>query len=272
VSVPAVLSGRLVCDAVSVAFERPGGGVVYALRGVSLTIEPGEYVVVIGANGAGKSTLVNVACGHVAPTRGRVTLDGAAIAALSDFERSKAISRVYQDPAVGVCGDLSIEENMALGLTKGRRRSFIRPATSKVRVAESATLLAQYRRGLEERMTQQTSTLSGGQRQLIALAMATARPPHLLLLDEHTSALDPSIGLAVMERTDELVRETSLTTLMVTHNMRHAARYGDRLLIMANGRIVRDVNGADKRDLDEDGLVELFRSSVADQLTDRMLG
>jgi putative ABC transport system ATP-binding protein len=263
--------GRLVCENVVVRYERPGAGAVHALRGVSVVLAPGEYAVVIGANGAGKSTLVNAVCGDVAPTSGKVTLDETRMVDLSDFKRSQAISRVHQDPAAGVCGELTIEENMALGLTKGKRRSIIRPARRKSRLAAAREILAHYGRGLEGRLSQPANTLSGGQRQLVALSMAMAHAPRLLLLDEHTSALDPAIGLTVMQRTDELIRETGITTLMVTHNMRHAARYGDRLLIMANGQIVCDVHGRDKHDLGEDGLIELFRSSVADQVTDRLL-
>lgn len=259
-------------DAVSVEYQMAGGRSVRALDGVDLHVAHSEYVVVVGANGAGKSTLVNLVAGTVQPTVGTVTIGGASILGMSFQERSQVVARVFQDPNLGVFGDLSIVDNLLIGMMKGRSKSPFRRARTKSRRTRAAGLLAEYGRGLEAKLDQPANTLSGGQRQLVALTMAVANPPKVLLLDEHTSALDPDIGAVVMERTDDLVRQHNLTTVMVTHNMRQAARYGDRLIIMSRGRIVDELSGDEKRQLGEDGLVERFRSALADEVTDRMLG
>lgn len=264
--------GHLNLSGVSVRFVRPGTGYFHALRDIDLDAAPGEYITIIGSNGAGKSTLLNVIAGVVRPWKGSVQLDGRSIASFSEAQLSRKMSRVHQDPQLGVCGDLSISENMMLGLLKGRRKSIFRSALRPGRVTEAKEILARYGRGLEDRLDVLAEGFSGGQRQLTALAMATANQPELLLLDEHTSALDPEIGRVVMERTDELIRETGTTTLMITHNMRYAAQYGDRLLMMSNGRIVKDVSAEEKAALGEEGLIEVFREVAAEEVTDRMLG
>lgn len=257
---------------VSVDYPMPGGGVVRALDGVDLQVARSEYVVVVGANGAGKSTLINVIAGAVSPTTGSAEIGGEDLRSMSFERRAQVISRVFQDPAHGVFGELSLEDNLILGMMKGSRKSPFRWARTKNRQQQARKLLAEYGRGLEGMVDQTADTLSGGQRQLVALAMAVARTPRVLLLDEHTSALDPDIGQVVLERTDSLIREHELTTVMITHNMRQAARHGDRLLIMSRGRIVDDIRGAEKQSLGEDGLVERFRETIAGEVTDRMLG
>lgn len=259
-------------EGVYVEYPMPGGSSVRALDGVDLNVTHSEYVVVVGANGAGKSTLVNLVAGTVQPSVGSVTIGGANVFEMSFQERSRVVARVFQDPNLGVFGELTIVDNLLIGMMKGRPKSPFRRARNKSRRIRATELLAEYGRGLEARLDQPANTLSGGQRQLVALTMAIANPPKVLLLDEHTSALDPDIGAAVMERTDDLVRQHGLTTVMVTHNMRQAAKYGDRLIIMSRGKIVDEVSGDEKRQLGEDGLVDRFRSALAGEVTDRMLG
>lgn len=255
-----------------VEFPIAGGGAVRALDGVSLEVAESEYVVVVGANGAGKSTLINAIAGALSPSQGSVEVEGEKISAMSFRRRSQVIARVYQDPTHGVFGELSLQDNLILGMMKGRDKSPFRFARTKQRREAARALLAEYGRGLEDKVDQLAETLSGGQRQLVALSMAVAQTPRLLLLDEHTSALDPEMGQLVLERTDHLIREHRLTTVMITHNMRQAAQHGDRLLIMSRGRIVDDITGPDKEALGEDALVERFRDALAGEVTDRMLG
>jgi len=262
----------LALEHVSVSYPSPGGSRVRVLRDIDLTLSGSEYVVVIGANGAGKSTLLNAIAGAVGVDRGSVRISGASVASMSLRQRSGLVSRVFQDPSMGVCGDLTIGENLALGLLKGVRPSPFRRALTRARQQRAVEALAEYGSTLGARLSDRTAALSGGQRQLVALTVALARAPRLLLLDEHTSALDPEIGRVVMERTDAAIREHRVTTIMVTHNMRQAARYGDRLLIMSQGRIVADIDAAEKAAIGEDGLVERFRQAAADEMTDRILG
>jgi putative ABC transport system ATP-binding protein len=257
---------------VSVTFTQHWGGRFRALTNINLTLQESEYVVVIGPNGAGKSTLQNVIAGAVDPDKGRILLDGEECARMSLTRRAGLTSRVFQDPAVGVFPELTLEENLILGMLKGKRRSPFRRARTPSRRTAASALLAEYGHGLADRGPQLAVSLSGGQRQLVALTIAMAQSPRVLLLDEHTSALDPENARLVMARTDKAIRDNRLTTLMVTHNMRQAAEFGDRLLIMSRGRIVDDISPNDKRDLGEEGLIERFRSAVADELTDRILG
>lgn len=257
---------------VTVDYPMAGGGTVHALDGIDLDVTESEYVVVVGANGAGKSTLINVIAGAVSPTSGAVLLGDEDITSMSFHRKAEVISRVFQDPTHGVFGELSLEDNLIVGMMKGARKSPFRWARTRERKERAEGLLAEYQRGLEKLADQSAETLSGGQRQLVALSMAVARTPQVLLLDEHTSALDPEIGQLVLARTDQLIREHQLTTVMITHNMRQAARHGDRLLIMSRGRIVDDIQGAEKAALGEDGLVERFRDTLAGEVTDRMLG
>ncbi len=262
----------LAVQGVHVSYPAPDGTRFRALSDVSLVLRESEYVVVIGANGAGKSTLINAIAGAVVPEAGAISIDGHPVGRMSLLHRARLVSRVFQDPSVGVCGELTLEENLVLGMLKGRTRSPFRRAATKERRARAAELLRGYGRGLDAQLHQPAASLSGGQRQLVALTVAMAQIPRLLLLDEHTSALDPEIARVVMERTDEAIRERRLTTVMVTHNMRQAARYGDRLVIMSRGRIVDDIGRDEKAALGEDGLIMRFRSVLAGELTDRILG
>lgn len=268
----AIVTSNLVLDAVTVTYESPGGGFVDALRRVDLAMDPSEYVVVVGANGAGKSTLLKAIAGEAPLSNGSVHLGDRQIQQVDPQERSRLIARVVQDPQVGVFGELSLVDNLILGMKRGEPHSPFRWARTQSRRERAHELLAEYGRGLVDDMDRLAGSLSGGQRQLVALAMSIAQTPEVLLLDEHTSALDPDIGATVMEWTERLVRERQLTTVMVTHNMRQAAEYGDRVLIMSRGRIVEEIEASEKRALGADGLVDRFRATVGDEMTDRMLG
>jgi putative ABC transport system ATP-binding protein len=262
---------RIDIDHASVVYHR-GSNAIRALDDVSLRVDEGEYVTVIGPNGAGKSTLVHLIAGAVKPTSGRVLFGGTDVTSVSDTRRARWVGRVFQDPSQGTCEGLTVIENLALGLRRGSRRSPFARAVNHEDTAHAQQLIDEYGSDLGERLRQDISKLSGGQRQLISMLMAVASHPSILLLDEHTSALDPAIGLALMNNTDAIVREQRMTTIMITHNMRLAAAYGDRVLIMNGGRIVDDIAGGARRDLTEDDLIERFRHVAADTVTDRMLG
>jgi len=257
---------------ISVYFSRAGGDVVPALRRLSLSVEPSEYVTVVGPNGAGKSTLINVLAGSVIPQEGEVFIGNRRVTDMPDFRRSRWVSRVFQDPTQATCDALSVKENLSLALMRGRGRSPFRLAVDRRRTRQFQELLAVYGRNLENRLDQEVGRLSGGERQLLAVIMGVMQEPSVLLLDEHTSALDPHIGALVMRLTDELVRKQGLTTIMVTHNMRYAAQFGDRLLIMSGGVIVDDIRADEKRGLTEDSLIRRFREALAGELTDRLIG
>lgn len=245
---------------------------VTALDDIDVSIEAGEYVTVIGSNGAGKSTLVNVIAGAVMPSAGQVKIGSADVTRLPDNRRAGRVSRVFQDVTAGTCADLTIAENMALASLRERGRSPFRRILSRRRTAEFHSELRHLGCGLEDRLMRPAGLLSGGQRQLVSLVMATMGDPAVLLLDEHTSALDPSMAELVMNRTDTVVRERGLTAVMVTHNMRHAALYGDRVLIMTQGRIVDDISGRERTALTEDKLIARFRDLAGGEITDRIIG
>jgi putative ABC transport system ATP-binding protein len=255
----------------SVVYHR-GATTVRALHNVSLRIAAGEYLTVIGPNGAGKSTLIQLVAGAVRPASGRVLMGGRDVTGLGDTKRARWVGRVFQDPTQGTCEGLTVMENLALGLRRGSRRSPFARAFTARDVAYARELIREYGSGLDDRMKQDIGKLSGGQRQLISMLMAVASKPSILLLDEHTSALDPGIGAALMGKTDAIVREQQMTTIMITHNMRLAARYGDRVLIMSGGEVVDDISGPARASLTEDELIERFRHVAADRMTDRMLG
>lgn len=265
-------SEALSLESLSVSYPAPGGARTRVIADLDLTIGESEYVVIIGANGAGKSTLLNAVAGAVDIEAGSVRIAGEDVGSMGLRRRSELVSRVFQDPSMGVCGDLTIGENLALGLMRGLRHSPIRRALTRARQEVALEMLNDYGSTLGARLTDPIASLSGGQRQLVSLTVALARIPRLLLLDEHTSALDPEIGRVVMERTDQAVRGHRVTTIMVTHNMRQAALYGDRLLIMSQGRIVADIAADEKAAIGEDGLVDRFRKAAADEMTDRILG
>ena len=242
-----------------------------ALTGVDLTLADGDFVTVIGGNGAGKSTLLNMIAGVYPLDSGTVELDGEDISRLSEPKRAKYLGRVFQDPMRGTAADMQIEENLALAKRRGQRRT-LRWGITRAEREEYAELLKKLDLGLETRMQAKVGLLSGGQRQALTLLMATLTNPHVLLLDEHTEALDPNTAAKVLELTEQIVGERKLTTLMVTHNMNDAIRLGNRLIMMHEGRVIYDVAGEEKRALTVPDLLQKFEEVSGGQLAnDRML-
>lgn len=228
-----------------------------ALRDVSLDIDEGEFVSVIGSNGAGKSTLLNALAGEVRLSGGRVRIGGIDVAGWSAPRRARLVARVFQDPMAGSCADLSLEENLALAATRGTRRGFSL-AVNRGRREMFRAHLSRLGLGLENRLGDRMGLLSGGQRQAVSLLMATLQPAQILLLDEHTAALDPRMSDFVLNLTHELVEQQALTTLMVTHSMRQALDFGNRTVMLHEGRVVLDIAGAERSRLDVDDLVRRF--------------
>ncbi len=228
-----------------------------AIDGVNLQLRPGDFAVVVGGNGAGKSTLLNMVAGEVTPDTGRIRIGDEDVTPLPTHQRARLISRVFQDPSIGTAAALSIEENLAVADRRGARRGFGRALTAALAV-EFRDRLAAFGLGLESRMGAQAGLLSGGQRQALSLLMAVLRAPRLLLLDEHTAALDPKTAETVMRVTRQVVQEAQLTTLMVTHNMHHAITHGNRLIMMKQGKIVADLSGERKQAMTVERLVAAF--------------
>ena len=242
-----------------------------ALQGVNLHLKPGDFVTVIGGNGAGKSTLLNCVSGAYMVDEGGIYIDGVNVTALSEHRRAKYIGRVFQDPMMGTAATMQIEENLALAARRGKIRTLVPGITRKER-AEYKEMLKILDLGLEDRMTAKVGLLSGGQRQALTLLMATMRKPKLLLLDEHTAALDPKTAAKVLEVTEKIVSRDNLTTLMITHNMRDAIAYGNRLIMMYDGKIVVDVSGEEKKNLTVEQLLALFsKASGSDEADDKLL-
>ena len=242
-----------------------------ALAGIDLYLAPGDFVTVIGGNGAGKSTMLNSIAGVFPVDAGTVTLDGVDITRLSEPARAKYLGRVFQDPMRGTAADMQIDENLALEARRGERRGLAWGITREER-ERYVDELARLGLGLETRLSDKVGQLSGGQRQALTLLMATLKKPDLLLLDEHTAALDPKTAAKVLELTDEVVNEHQLTTLMVTHNMHDAIRMGNRLIMMADGRIIYDVRGEEKARLHRADLMAKFEEAAGEELAnDRML-
>ena len=242
-----------------------------ALAGLDLTLNDGDFVTVIGGNGAGKSTMLNVISGTIAVDEGQILLDGKDITRLPEHKRAEYLGRVFQDPMMGTAATMQIEENLALAARRGQKRGLRVGITKADREAykEQLKILGL---GLEDRMTAKVGLLSGGQRQALTLLMATLRQPKLLLLDEHTAALDPKTASAVLDATQRIVEASGLTTLMITHNMRDAITYGNRLIMMYDGRVVVDVSGQEKKDLTVEQLLSLFsRASGSDEVNDKMV-
>ena len=217
-----------------------------ALDDLSLTLHDGDFVTVIGGNGAGKSTMLGAVAGTVLPDSGTVTLDGMDLTRVPEYERAAYLGRVFQDPMMGTAADMLIEENLALAARRGQKRR-LRWSMSNAERETYRELLRPLELGLEDRLSTKVGLLSGGQRQALTLLMASLKQPKLLLLDEHTAALDPKTAARVLELSDRIVAENHLTTLMVTHNMRDAIAHGNRLIMMDAGRIVLDISGADKK-------------------------
>ena len=242
-----------------------------ALVNVNLTLDAGDFVTVIGGNGAGKSTLMNMIAGVYPIDSGVIELDGKDISLLSEPARAKYLGRVFQDPMMGTAADMQIIENLAMAKRRGKTRTLAWGVT-KSEKDEYTERLAELGLGLERRLTTKVGLLSGGQRQALTLLMATLTEPKLLLLDEHTAALDPKTASKVLELTEKIVGEHQLTTLMVTHNMNDAIRLGNRLIMMHEGRIIYDVKGAEKKALTVPDLLQKFEEVSGGELAnDRML-
>ena len=235
-----------------------------ALKGLDLTLEDGDFVTVIGGNGAGKSTMLNAVAGVWPVDMGKIIIDGKDVTRLSEHQRAKYIGRVFQDPMMGTAPSMWIEENLALAARRGQRRGLSWGVTKEEK-EQYRELLGGLGLGLESRLTTKVSTLSGGQRQALTLLMATLKRPKLLLLDEHTAALDPKTAAKVMELTDRIVREGQLTTLMITHNMRDAIQYGNRLIMLHEGHIILDIAGEEKKNLTVPDLLEQFTKASGDE-------
>ena len=242
-----------------------------ALDGLSLTLNDGDFVTVIGGNGAGKSTLLNTIAGTFPVDSGTITIDGEDITDLSEEKRARFLGRVFQDPMMGTAPTMQIEENLALAARRGQPRGLKWGITALER-ADYRELLKTLDLGLEDRLTAKVGLLSGGQRQALTLLMASLKQPKLLLLDEHTAALDPKTADKVLALSDQIVQENNLTTLMITHNMKDAIAHGNRLIMMDAGRVVVDISGEDKKKLTVPDLLALFsRASGSDEANDKML-
>ena len=246
-------------------FNRGTANEKRAIDGLTLTLEDGDFVTVIGGNGAGKSTTLNLIAGVFPPDQGSIVLNGRDITNLPEHRRAKYLGRVFQDPMMGTAATMGIEENLALAYRRGRRRGQPPGVTNPEREIYREKL-ATLGLGLENRMTSKVGLLSGGQRQALTLLMATLKKPDLLLLDEHTAALDPKTADKVLKLTEEIVSRDKLTTLMVTHNMRNAIEYGNRIIMMDAGRVVVDIRGEEKKNLTVKDLLEKFNIE-----NDRML-
>ena len=242
-----------------------------ALCGINLHLDEGDFVTVIGGNGAGKSTMLNMIAGVYPVDCGNIVIDGVDVTRLPEHKRAKYLGRVFQDPMTGTAADMQIEENLALAARRGARRTLRAGITPKER-KQYKELLKILDLGLEERLTAKVGLLSGGQRQALTLLMATLKKPKLLLLDEHTAALDPKTAAKVLEITDKLIEENGLTALMVTHNMKDAIAHGNRLIMMNNGKIILDVSGEEKKKLTvEQLLAEFSKLSGQEFANDRAL-
>ena len=242
-----------------------------ALNGLSLHLKPGEFVTVIGGNGAGKSTMLNTVAGVFGVESGQILIDGVDVTHLPEYKRAKYVGRVFQDPMMGTAATMQIEENLALAARRGKPRGLKVGITREEReyYREQLKILDL---GLEDRMTSKVGLLSGGQRQALTLLMATLQKPKLLLLDEHTAALDPKTADKVLEATEKIVRKDNLTTMMITHNMRDAIEHGNRLIMMYDGRIVVDVSGEEKKNLSVEHLLNLFsQASGSDEVEDKLV-
>ncbi|WLQ17327.1 ABC transporter ATP-binding protein [Hahella aquimaris] len=243
---------------------------VYALRGVDLTIPQGQFVTVIGSNGAGKSTLLNAIAGEIQPESGKIVIGHQDVTQAPTHKRAKNVARVFQDPKRGTCETLTLEENLALALARGKRRG-LRPAIKSVDNKRFKELVARLGLGLEDRLGDQIGLLSGGQRQAMSLLMATLQPIEILLLDEHTAALDPKTAAFVLELTAEIVEREKLTVLMVTHSMQQALDYGDRTLMLHEGKIIFDIEGEQRQSTTIPDLLKLFETKSGRGLADDSL-
>lgn len=242
-----------------------------ALDHLTLRLEAGDFATVIGGNGAGKSTMLNAIAGVWLIDEGSIRIDGADVTELSEHRRALHLGRVFQDPMVGTAGDMTIEENLALAARRGERRT-LRWGIKKGERDKFRELLKPLGLGLEDRLTAKVGLLSGGQRQALTLLMAALKKPKVLLLDEHTAALDPKTAAKVLELSDKVVEENRLTTLMVTHNMKDAIAHGNRLIMLDAGRVILDISGEDKKKLNVPDLLARFSKASGEEVeSDRLL-
>ncbi len=242
-----------------------------ALRNLSLTLNEGDFVTVIGGNGAGKSTLLNAVAGTWFVDSGSISIDGVDVTKMPEYKRAKLLGRVFQDPMLGTAATMRIDENLALANRRGKVRGLGSGITAVEREGYKE-LLKSLDLGLENRLTSKVGLLSGGQRQALTLLMATLKKPKVLLLDEHTAALDPKTAAKVLAKTDEIVESHNLTTLMITHNMKDAIAHGNRLIMMDNGKIILDINGEEKKRLTVEDLLERFATASGSEMdNDRMI-
>ena len=238
-----------------------------ALDGLNLHLKDGDFVTVIGGNGAGKSTLLNASCGVWKPDFGTIEIDGVDVSHLPELKRAQFLGRVFQDPMKGTAPDMEIAENLSIASKRGIKRRFVR-GVRKADRAYYRELLKTLDLGLEDRLSTKVGLLSGGQRQAVTLLMATLNKPKVLLLDEHTAALDPKTAAKVLEITERIVRENHLTTLMITHNMKDAITYGNRLIMLHEGHVVVDVEGEEKQMLTVEDLLALFVKASGNVFSD----
>ena len=228
-------------------------------RDFNLSIEDGQFVSVVGSNGSGKTSMLNIICGSIPVDQGTIEIGGVDITNMPEYKRQRRIGRVYQDPARGTCPHMTILENMSLADNKGKPFNLL-PGTKRQRVDDYRESLKSLGLGLEDKMNVKVGVLSGGQRQAMALLMSTMTPIEFLILDEHTAALDPKTAEVIMELTDKVVKEKKLTTIMVTHNLRYAVEYGDRLLMMHQGQAIMDKAGKEKKEIQIDDILEKFNA------------
>jgi len=252
---------------ISLSFNRGSVNQKDALKNVSVFFKPGDFTTVIGGNGAGKSTLLNVIAGVYPPDAGDVFIDGQNITRWTDFKRAGYLGRVFQDPMKGTAANMMIEENLAMAYRRGKKRG-LKWGVSKSEREMYYDRLKHLGLGLEERLKTKVGLLSGGQRQALTLVMASLVEPKALLLDEHTAALDPKTAMRVLELTEEIVGEYRMTTIMVTHNMKDAIHYGNRLLMMHEGGLILDISGQDKQNLQVSDLLHLFERAAGDEFAD----
>ena len=233
----------------------------WALRDLTLRIQPGQYITVIGGNGAGKSTLLNVIAGEIAPTKGSIVIDGQDVSHLTTYKRSSFVSRVFQDPIAGTCSDLTIAQNLSLAHSRGKDRDFSL-GLNKHLLDKFQTYLARLNLSLENRLHTPMCMLSGGQRQAVSLLMATIAPVKILLLDEYTSALDPKTEDVIAQLTNQIIEEKNLTVLQVTHSLHHALHFGNRTIMLNHGNLVYDIEGKEREDLTIVDLLAQFGSAL----------
>ncbi|MBR4395770.1 MAG: ATP-binding cassette domain-containing protein [Eubacteriaceae bacterium] len=244
---------------ITMTYDKGGVNELTIFKDFSLTINDGQFLSVVGSNGSGKTTLLNIICGSLTPQEGSVILNGNDISAEKEYRRNRLIGRVYQNPSVGTCPNMTISENLALADNKGSRFG-LRPAFDKKKEREFRDLVASLSLGLEDKMDMKMGSLSGGQRQALSLLIATLRPIDFLVLDEHTAALDPVNSEFIMELTRKTVERMHLMTIMVTHNLRHAVEYGDRLVMMDKGTTVLDIDGEAKKHTRVEDVLGIFNS------------